>query len=107
MAKATLTVRLADMPQVKTLVKQLENEVDDLRHLLQEFEPRVRCRQCGERYSHRACGPSHAIAAALIKGSPRGSSDGWLWEILHRRAVTRVLPSLARRGVAQRRAPGS
>lgn len=68
MAKAQVTVRVADLPQVKATIRALENERDDLRGLLQAFVPRVGCPQCGLRYSERACGPSHAVVWRLIDG---------------------------------------
>ncbi len=42
--------------------------VDDLRSCLQAWEPRVRCPQCGQRYSDLACGPTHAVVAQLVRG---------------------------------------
>lgn len=68
MAKAEISVTLADLPTVKALVERLENEVDDLRHLLQTWEERVTCLQCGERYTKRACGPTHAVIRAMVEG---------------------------------------
>ena len=45
---------------------QFAAEVVELRDLLQLWEPRVNCPQCGERYRHRACGPTHAVIHALV-----------------------------------------
>ena len=36
-------------------------EARRLRDLLQAWEPRVTCPQCGQRYAERACGPTHAL----------------------------------------------
>lgn len=37
-----------------------------LRSLLHEWERRVVCPQCGQRYQERACGPTHAEVFALV-----------------------------------------
>lgn len=39
--------------------KWLEDSVDFLRGVLTAWEPRVRCPQCGQRYSETACGFAH------------------------------------------------
>jgi hypothetical protein len=46
--------------------------IESLRSLLQAWEPRVRCPQCGQRYSGSACGPAHAIAWHLVQGGTDG-----------------------------------
>lgn len=63
---ATLDIRLQDLPEVQEVLKRAADEIADLRYLLRAWEPRVRCLQCGERYRHRACGPTHALVAAKI-----------------------------------------
>jgi hypothetical protein len=45
----------------------------ELRGLLQAWEPRVSCPQCGQRYTKTACGPTHAIVANLV--FPSGDGD--------------------------------
>lgn len=67
MAIGNVIVQVAGMPAVKRHVERLENEIDELRNLLQQWEPRVRCQQCGARYAHEACGPSHATIAAMVR----------------------------------------
>ena len=62
-------VRVADLPQVKAALARASEEIAALRALLQTWEPRLRCLQCGERYSERSCGPEHAIVRARIGAS--------------------------------------
>jgi hypothetical protein len=62
-------VRVSDLPQVKVALARASDEIAALRALLQAWEPRLRCLQCGERYSERSCGPEHAIARARIGAS--------------------------------------
>ena len=45
------------------------------RDLLQAWEPRVICPQCGQRYSCRACGPTHAVVSAIAGVVPSKDSD--------------------------------
>ena len=59
-------VHVADAPQVKAALARASEEIAALRALLQAWELRLRCLQCGERYSERSCGPEHAIARARI-----------------------------------------
>ena len=61
MKAADIHVTIADLPQVQAALAEAAEEIGILRHLLAEWEPRVRCPQCGCRYSERACGPTHAI----------------------------------------------
>jgi hypothetical protein len=62
-------VRVADLPQVKAALARASEEIAALRALLQAWEPRLRCLQCGERYSERSCGPEHAIVRARLGAS--------------------------------------
>lgn len=70
-----IDIRIADLDEVKQRLQTLTNERDDLRHLLQAFEERVTCPQCGNRYTTSlACGPSHAVVARLVLGpQPEGT----------------------------------
>lgn len=52
---------------VREALEPLIRELDDLRSLLQAWEPRVVCPQCGQRYAARACGPSHALVWASVR----------------------------------------
>lgn len=61
-----IEVKIADLDEVKAVIERAGEEIAALRHLLREWEPRVRCLQCGERYSHRACGPTHAVISAQV-----------------------------------------
>lgn len=65
---AEIEVKAADLPQVKQRLAELAETIQRQRSLLQAWEPRVRCPQCGKRYSESACGPTHAIVSALVKG---------------------------------------
>jgi hypothetical protein len=47
-------------------IESLRDELNSLRWLLQLWEQRVVCLQCGNRYSDRACGPTHAIIHAEV-----------------------------------------
>lgn len=71
MAKtAPLEVNLLNLEAVKAL----EAERDALRDLVQSFEQRVVCPQCGNRYTTSlACGPSHALVARLVLGPQEGT----------------------------------
>ena len=69
-----LEVHVADLPQVKAALDEAAEVITALRDLLQAWAPRVRCPQCGERYSGRACGPTHAIVKNLVW--PAGDSGG-------------------------------
>lgn len=42
------------------------DRIDALEDLLRAWEPRIGCPQCGRRYRERACGPTHALVAALV-----------------------------------------
>lgn len=55
---------------------------DVLLELLQAWEPRVKCLQCGQRYSKPPCGPTHASVAALITLEYDQSAE----QLLERRA---------------------
>lgn len=68
MKSAAIEVRVADMPQVRAALTEAAETIEGLRVLLQAWEPRVRCPQCGQRYSERACGPAHAIVWFRVKG---------------------------------------
>lgn len=65
---ATLTVLVADLPEVKSAIAALTEDRDELRALCQVWEQRVNCPQCGQRYHQRACGPTHALVWHLVKG---------------------------------------
>lgn len=65
---ATVEVPIADVPQVKDALKRASVLIGDLRALLQSWEPRVLCPQCGLRYSDQACGATHAAIIAMVKG---------------------------------------
>ncbi len=62
-------VKVADLPEVKAVLGRASDEIAALRALLQTWEPRLRCLQCGERYSDRSCGSEHAIVRARIGAS--------------------------------------
>jgi hypothetical protein len=68
MAAAEVQVKVADLPQVKAAFAEAAELVCSLRDLLQVWEPRVRCPQCGQRYAAWACGPTHASVAHLVRG---------------------------------------
>lgn len=68
MARATLSIKVSDLPQVKAALAKADETIGDLRHLLQQWEPRVVCSQCGQRYAERACGPTHAVVMAMVNG---------------------------------------
>jgi hypothetical protein len=55
MAKAEVTVRLADYDEVKQALARLMAMVD-------AFMPP--CTQCGQPFRESACGPTHAVIAA-------------------------------------------
>lgn len=55
MARAEVTVKLADFEEVKALLARLTAMVD-------AFMPP--CGQCGQRFYETACGPTHAVIAA-------------------------------------------
>ena len=60
MPKTTeVTVSVTDIPEVVELLARL-------RDLLQAWEPRVNCPQCGRRYVREACGPTHASVLNLV-----------------------------------------
>jgi hypothetical protein len=65
---AQVEIRVADLPQVREALDEAAKMITALRGLLQEWEPRVRCLQCGRRYHDEACGPTHAIVWHLVKG---------------------------------------
>jgi len=48
------------------MAAETNDEIEALRGLLQAWEPRVICPQCGERYTTTACGPTHAIVHHLV-----------------------------------------
>jgi hypothetical protein len=74
-ASATVyDVRVADLPQVRAALEEAAETIGVLRSLLQAWEPRVRCPQCGNRYSEAPCGPAHAIVAFQVAGpAPDGA----------------------------------
>lgn len=49
-------------------ITELEETVAQMKFLLQVWEPRVICPQCGNRYTQPACGPTHAIVENLVYG---------------------------------------
>jgi hypothetical protein len=67
-AAAKAEIKIADLPQVRDALQQAATLITDLRSLLQSWEPRVRCPQCGLRYSDLACGMTHASIMAMVKG---------------------------------------
>lgn len=66
MARAVVEVRVADLPMVKETLEKAAETIQSLRHLLQAWEPSVRCAQCGQRYSEQACGPTHAFIYSQV-----------------------------------------
>lgn len=60
MAKAEMTVHVADLPRVKSLVDRLEHRVECLEAMLR----RPTCSQCGQTWAEPACGPTHAAIFA-------------------------------------------
>ena len=68
MAVAEVRVKVMDMPQVRKMASDAADLIGRLRSLLREWEPRVTCPQCGQRYRDRACGPTHAAVWALVTG---------------------------------------
>lgn len=67
MASAEVRVKIADLPEVKAAMDEAAEMISRLRDLLQAWEPRVICPQCGQRYSDTACGPTHAVVMALVR----------------------------------------
>lgn len=65
-APLEVKVRVTDLPEVKTALAKAAGEINALRALLLAWEPRLRCLQCGERYSERSCGPEHAIVRSRL-----------------------------------------
>lgn len=74
-----------DLRRVITYARELEQGIqqndsdsgeliETLRHLLQQWEQRVVCPQCGHRYSDRACGPTHAVVMNLVR--PNNADSG-------------------------------
>lgn len=63
---AEVTVKAAGLPEVKAMFAQAAETIARLRDLLEAWEPRVRCPQCGSRYSDSPCGPTHTAVFALI-----------------------------------------
>jgi hypothetical protein len=68
MASAGIQVNITGLPQVEQALNDAGTLINDLRSLLQAWEPRVRCPQCGQRYSGQACGTAHAAIIAMISG---------------------------------------
>ena len=68
---------------VPATMAEATEKIEALRSLLEAWEPRVVCPQCGQRYSEQACGPTHAIVWSHVHG-PDAPSD----EELIRRAMT-------------------
>lgn len=63
---AAVSVKIADLPQVQAAMADATEMIRRLRELAQEWEPHVRCPQCGKRFSESACGPGHAVVWALV-----------------------------------------
>jgi hypothetical protein len=57
---------------VRQALSETDEMIESLRSLLQAWEPRIRCPQCGQRYGERACGPTHAIVWHLVQGGTGG-----------------------------------
>lgn len=72
---ASISVKIADLPQVQAAIAEAAEMIRRLRELVQEWEPQVRCPQCGKRFSESACGPGHAVVWALIYPVDVASSD--------------------------------
>ena len=68
MASAAVRVTTGDLPQVQRALAEAAEKIEALQSLLQQWEPRVLCPQCGQRYSERACGPTHAIVWFHVHG---------------------------------------
>lgn len=66
---AAADVRVADLPQVKAALARFAEEIGALRSLLQAWEPRVLCPQCGKQYSEWSCGPTHGIVKVQVFGA--------------------------------------
>jgi len=72
---ASAEIHIADLPQVKAAMDDAAELIRRLRSLLQEWEPRVTCPQCGQRYSAVSCGPTHAAVWALVHPAEPSASD--------------------------------
>jgi hypothetical protein len=68
MATAEVRVTVTDLPLVKAALAENAETISTLRSLLQAWEPRIRCPQCGQRYTDSACGPTHAIVWFHVTG---------------------------------------
>jgi hypothetical protein len=75
MASNEVHVTIADLPEVKARMDEAAELIHRLRGLLREWEPRVTCPQCGQRYSATACGPAHAAVWALVHPAEPPASD--------------------------------
>lgn len=72
-AALALEVHEAVHDDVVARWRAVEAEHEQLRGLLIAWESRVVCPQCGQRYTERACGPTHAVVHALVHPSHFGS----------------------------------
>lgn len=70
MEVATVGINLMDLPEVGAHFADAAGLIQRQRALLQAWEPRVRCPQCGGKYTDSPCGPSHAEIAALVAEAP-------------------------------------
>jgi len=68
---------VAEITMLQRQVHDLVAQRDELirlaarrRSLLEAWEPRVTCPQCGERYSATACGPTHALVHDAVTSRP-------------------------------------
>ena len=68
MRTADVEVHVTGIPQVREMIEAMSEELVLLRTLVQSWEPRVRCPQCGQRYLARACGPDHALIMHAVQG---------------------------------------
>lgn len=57
----------AEVIRLRAALEVAQEALRDVHALAMMWEHRVSCLQCGLRYSRRACGPSHALVANMVK----------------------------------------